>query len=64
MANEDDQIIRPTFPNQQMMTKDGEDAYNLQLLSAVEACWLEIPEVIQKVTLVYYAIFALYEFKR
>ncbi|KAI1709792.1 adenylate and guanylate cyclase catalytic domain-containing protein [Ditylenchus destructor] len=45
MANEDDQIIRPTFPNQQMMTKDGEDAYNLQLLSAVEACWLEIPEM-------------------
>ena len=41
LANEDDQIIRPTFPSQQQ----NEDAYSLQLLSAIEACWLEIPEM-------------------
>ncbi|KAI3412113.1 Receptor-type guanylate cyclase gcy-9 [Globodera pallida] len=49
MANENDQIIRPSFPNQQNLPNQrGEeelDAYNLQLLSAIEACWLEIPEM-------------------
>jgi hypothetical protein len=43
MANNDDQLIRPTFPNQN--TLGNEEAYSLQLLSAIEACWLEIPEV-------------------
>ncbi|CAD5234237.1 unnamed protein product [Bursaphelenchus xylophilus] len=43
MANDDDQIVRPSFPNQQNM--NSEEAYNLQLLSAIEACWLEIPEM-------------------
>ncbi|KAI6244144.1 Guanylate cyclase [Aphelenchoides fujianensis] len=43
LANEDDHIVRPTFPNQQ--NAHNEEAYNLQLLSAVEACWLEIPEM-------------------
>uniref|UniRef100_A0A7E4V5L5 Guanylate cyclase n=1 Tax=Panagrellus redivivus TaxID=6233 RepID=A0A7E4V5L5_PANRE len=41
LANDNDQIIRPTFPSQQA----GEDSYNLQLLSAIEACWLELPEM-------------------
>ncbi|CAK5098921.1 unnamed protein product [Meloidogyne enterolobii] len=44
LANEDDQIIRPTFPNQQQIAAN-EEAYNLQLLSALEACWLELPEM-------------------
>ncbi|CAD5234238.1 unnamed protein product [Bursaphelenchus xylophilus] len=43
MANDDDRIIRPTFPNQQNLP--SEETYNLQLLSAIEACWLEIPEM-------------------
>ncbi|KAL3073107.1 hypothetical protein niasHT_035383 [Heterodera trifolii] len=43
LANEDDQIIRPTFPKQQVSAI--EEAYNFQLLSALEACWLEIPEM-------------------
>ncbi|KAI6205271.1 Guanylate cyclase [Aphelenchoides besseyi] len=43
LANGDDQIIRPSFPNQQTMKSD--EAYSLQLLSAIEACWLEIPEM-------------------
>jgi hypothetical protein len=42
LANEDDQIMRPVFPSQQL---HNEEAYNLQLLSAIEACWLEIPEM-------------------
>ena len=34
LASEDDQIIRPTFPNQQTLIVDKtEEAYNLQLLS-------------------------------
>uniref|UniRef100_A0A914E165 guanylate cyclase n=1 Tax=Acrobeloides nanus TaxID=290746 RepID=A0A914E165_9BILA len=46
LAGEDDKIIRPTFPNQQtLQTADGEESYNLQLLSCIEACWLEIPEM-------------------
>ncbi|CAP35040.2 Protein CBR-GCY-9 [Caenorhabditis briggsae] len=49
MANDDDQLIRPTFPS----SNTGE-GYNLQvtyhyflfsLLSCIEACWLEIPEM-------------------
>uniref|UniRef100_A0A8R1DGW6 Guanylate cyclase n=2 Tax=Caenorhabditis japonica TaxID=281687 RepID=A0A8R1DGW6_CAEJA len=40
MANDDDQLIRPTFPSS--TTGEG---YNLQLLSCIEACWLEIPEM-------------------
>ncbi|KAI3418800.1 hypothetical protein GPALN_007900 [Globodera pallida] len=44
LASEDDQIIRPSFPNQQQ-TAATEEAYNLQLLSALEACWLELPEM-------------------
>ncbi|EGT29930.1 hypothetical protein CAEBREN_30737 [Caenorhabditis brenneri] len=43
MANDDDQWIRPTFPS----SNTGE-GYNLQvifLLSCIEACWLEIPEM-------------------
>jgi hypothetical protein len=43
LANEDDQILRPSFPNQQNTNPD--ENYNLQLLSAIEACWLEIPEM-------------------
>lgn len=31
LANEDDQIIRPTFPKQQVAA--NEEAYNFQLLS-------------------------------
>ncbi|KAK0397573.1 hypothetical protein QR680_002176 [Steinernema hermaphroditum] len=41
MANEDDSLIRPTFPSQH----GGEETYNLQLLSCIEACWLELPEM-------------------
>ncbi|CAB3399460.1 unnamed protein product [Caenorhabditis bovis] len=40
MASEDDQIIRPTFPS-----SNQNEGYNLQLLSCLEACWLEIPEM-------------------
>ncbi|KAL3103382.1 hypothetical protein niasHS_002568 [Heterodera schachtii] len=43
MAGDNDQIIRPTFPNQNQIAAN--EAYNLQLLSAIEACWLEIPEM-------------------
>ena len=41
LANEDDQIIRPVFPNQQTLRVSGndansaEEAYNLQLLSVI-----------------------------
>ena len=41
LANEDDQIIRPVFPNQQTIRVSGndansaEEAYNLQLLSVI-----------------------------
>lgn len=42
MSRDDDQIVRPIIPQQ---TTRGEEAYNLQLLSAIEACWLEIPEM-------------------
>ncbi|KAI1704079.1 adenylate and guanylate cyclase catalytic domain-containing protein [Ditylenchus destructor] len=47
LANDDDQIIRPSFPNQQklMAANNTDETYNLQLLSAIEACWLEIPEM-------------------
>lgn len=45
IANESDKIIRPTFPNQQMLTEVNEEPYNMQLQSAIEACWLEIPEM-------------------
>jgi serine/threonine protein kinase len=43
MTDDNDQILRPVFPSQH----DGniEEAYSLQLLSAIEACWLEIPEM-------------------
>uniref|UniRef100_A0A0N4Z7S9 Guanylate cyclase n=1 Tax=Parastrongyloides trichosuri TaxID=131310 RepID=A0A0N4Z7S9_PARTI len=34
-------ILRPSFPSKQ----DGEEGYNLQLLSCIEACWLELPEM-------------------
>ncbi|KAK6766572.1 hypothetical protein RB195_026075 [Necator americanus] len=40
MSNDDDQLIRPTFPSSQ-----GTETYNLQLLSCIEACWLELPEM-------------------
>ena len=42
MSREDDQIIRPIIPQQSTRI---EDTYSLQLLSAIEACWLEIPEM-------------------
>ena len=41
LANEDDQIIRPVFPNKQTLRVSGndansaEEAYNLQLLSVI-----------------------------
>uniref|UniRef100_A0A0K0FWN0 Guanylate cyclase n=1 Tax=Strongyloides venezuelensis TaxID=75913 RepID=A0A0K0FWN0_STRVS len=38
---ENETMLRPSFPSK----KDGEDGYNLQLLSCIEACWLEIPEM-------------------
>ncbi|VDK28668.1 unnamed protein product [Anisakis simplex] len=40
MANDDMQCIRPSFP-----TLTEEQGYALPLLSALEACWLEIPEM-------------------
>ncbi|VDM59411.1 unnamed protein product [Angiostrongylus costaricensis] len=46
MSNDDDQLIRPTFPSSQ-----GTEGFNLQatedfkLLSCIEACWLELPEM-------------------
>uniref|UniRef100_A0A915M913 Guanylate cyclase domain-containing protein n=1 Tax=Meloidogyne javanica TaxID=6303 RepID=A0A915M913_MELJA len=43
LSSENDQIIRPTFPNQRNIS--NEEGYNLQLLSAIEACWLELPEM-------------------
>lgn len=43
MCNENDQILRPVFPSQH--SENPGEAYNLQLLSAIEACWLEIPEM-------------------
>lgn len=42
MSNEEDQLIRPSFPSS-LQSKD--EGYNLQLLSCLEACWLEIPEM-------------------
>lgn len=46
IANDKDQIIRPSFPNQQILLNNGnEEPYNMQLQSAIEACWLEIPEM-------------------
>ncbi|KAF8354659.1 gcy-9 [Pristionchus pacificus] len=41
MTNDDDQLIRPSFPS----SNAGEEGFNLQLLSCLEACWLEIPEM-------------------
>ncbi|GMR62469.1 hypothetical protein PMAYCL1PPCAC_32664, partial [Pristionchus mayeri] len=41
MTNDDDQLIRPSFPS----SNSGEEGFNLQLLSCLEACWLEIPEM-------------------
>lgn len=38
-----EQIIRPSFPKQTNLNAD--ENYNLQLLSAIEACWLELPEM-------------------
>jgi serine/threonine protein kinase len=43
LANDEDHILRPTFPNQQNDNPD--ESYNIQLLSTIEACWLEIPEM-------------------
>lgn len=37
MCSEDDQCIRPTFPE-----ISSEEGYNLQLLSALEVKWLSI----------------------
>lgn len=42
-SGSDDQIIRPSFPKQ--TNQNADENYNLQLLSAVEACWLELPEM-------------------
>ncbi|EPB79469.1 adenylate/guanylate cyclase catalytic domain protein [Ancylostoma ceylanicum] len=39
MSNDDDQLIRPTFPSSQ-----GTEI-EFQLLSCIEACWLELPEM-------------------
>jgi hypothetical protein len=41
MTNDDDQFLRPSFPSG---VADGSN-YNLQLLSGIEACWLELPEM-------------------
>ncbi|CEF59372.1 Guanylate cyclase [Strongyloides ratti] len=38
---ENEQLLRPTFPSK----AEGEESYNLQLLSCIEACWLELPEM-------------------
>ncbi|KAI6209361.1 Guanylate cyclase [Aphelenchoides besseyi] len=43
LANDEDQILRPVIPSQPRTS--NEEQYNLQLLSAIEACWLEIPEM-------------------
>ncbi|KJH40286.1 adenylate/guanylate cyclase catalytic domain protein [Dictyocaulus viviparus] len=40
MSNDDDQLIRPSFPSSQ-----GTEGFDLQLLSCIEACWLELPEM-------------------
>lgn len=40
LSNEDDQLIRPTFPNQAQLAA-SEEAYNLQLLS-VRNFWKKI----------------------
>ncbi|KHN72851.1 Atrial natriuretic peptide receptor 1 [Toxocara canis] len=40
MANDEDQCIRPSFPS-----TTEEQSYSIQLLSGLEACWLEIPEM-------------------
>uniref|UniRef100_A0A0N5AS83 Guanylate cyclase n=1 Tax=Syphacia muris TaxID=451379 RepID=A0A0N5AS83_9BILA len=37
LANDDEVMLRPTFP------ADGD--YNMQLISGIEACWLEVPEM-------------------
>ena len=42
MSNEEDQLIRPSFPSTHQSKEEG---YNLQLLSCLEACWLELPEM-------------------
>ncbi|KHN76072.1 Atrial natriuretic peptide receptor 1 [Toxocara canis] len=36
-ASDDEAVIRPTFP--------GDGAYNMQLISGIEACWLESAEM-------------------
>ncbi|GMR47297.1 hypothetical protein PMAYCL1PPCAC_17492, partial [Pristionchus mayeri] len=41
MVNDDDDIIRPSFTS----SNSGEEGANLQMLSCLEACWLEIPEM-------------------
>ncbi|GMR46151.1 hypothetical protein PMAYCL1PPCAC_16346, partial [Pristionchus mayeri] len=41
MVNDDDDVIRPSFTS----SNDGEEGTNLQMLSCLEACWLEIPEM-------------------
>jgi hypothetical protein len=41
MSNDDDQFVRPSFPSG---PPEGSN-YNLQLLSGIEACWLELPEM-------------------
>jgi serine/threonine protein kinase len=40
LSNDNEQIARPVFPSQH--NTGGAEAYNLQLLSAIEACWLEV----------------------
>ena len=37
LANDDEAMLRPTFP--------AEGDYNMQLISGIEACWLEVPEM-------------------
>ncbi|CAJ0946898.1 unnamed protein product, partial [Mesorhabditis belari] len=45
MSNDDDQLIRPTFPSSMGVKDKDADTFNLQLLSCIEACWLELPEM-------------------
>lgn len=42
LVDDNDKILRPTFPQQ--TGSDSDNNYSSQLLLAIEACWSEIPE--------------------
>ncbi|KAI6244142.1 Guanylate cyclase [Aphelenchoides fujianensis] len=43
LSGDENEILRPSIPTQPRIP--NEEPYNIQLLSVIEACWLEIPEM-------------------